>query len=433
MNTRHGTHVILKSIAPAQEFASSDRLVYPHLVSSRQYFRYPTLLIENGGQLFKSWRNYKTSAVHEELQVATLMMAAHRLQQAWLPHTKLFWSAQLTNRSVALFGRPMGTEVSRLAAAELSLYESIAGEFTGKQAFFEPLLKSYQSLIKRHTKASKSVELRYRSVLADIRTYFLTEYAEELACFDRYAADASVSPVELVKPYRAALAVLARRDKAWEQWRVVSDGGAKLHVEVPKKRIVIGRQRAPLAINELKGLFAHEVLVHAQRALRGAKISKQMGTGLPGYLTAEEGLGVLVESAINGEIATKVKDRYIDIALALGDTFRRPLARRELYEVCYVRAVARSVIGDKEVSLSRIEKEVWEHVNRIYRGSLGNKYIAVFTKDVAYYKGFVRMARYVKRHSQNTTMDHIFQHLLSGKFDPNIPQHATQVPREALT
>ena len=433
MNKRHGTHVILKSIAPAQQYASSDQLVYPHLVSSREYFRYPSLLLENGNQLLKNWRRYKNSEVHEELQVATLMMAAHRLQQAWLPHTKLFWSAQLTHRSVALFGRPMGAEVSRLAAAELAVYETVAQDFVDREDFFEPLLKSYRSLIRRNTKASKSVEVRFGSVLSDLRHYFLTEYTEELSCFDRYAADASVSPVELVKPYRAALALLARRDSAWQEWRVVSDDGAKLHVEVAKKRIVIGRHRAPLAIHELKGLFAHEVLVHAQRALRGAKISKQMGVGLPGYLTAEEGLGVLVESAINGEIATKVKDRYVDIALALGDTFRRPLARRELYEVCYVRAVVRSIIAEQEVSLNRIEKEVWEHVNRIYRGSLGNKYIAVFTKDVAYYKGFIRMARYIKRRSQDTSIQQIMRYLLSGKFDPNIPEHATQIPREILT
>ncbi len=427
MNKRHGTHVILKSIAPAQEFASSDQLVYPNLVSSREYFQYPSLLIKNGSALLKSWKSYKTSVVHEEFQVATLMMAAHRLQQAWLPHTKLFWSAQLTSRSVALFGQPMGREVSRLAVKELQMFESIATEFEDKQEFFEPLLKSYQSLIKRKTKSSKSVEDRYQTVLTSVRDYFLQEYADELACFDRYAADASVSPAELVKPYRAALELLALRDPAWKMWRVVSDDSAKLHVEVPRKRIVIGKQRAPLAIDELKGLFAHEVLVHAQRAMRGEKISKQFSVGLPGYLTAEEGLGVLVESAINGKISRKVKDRYVDISLALGDTMRRPLSRQELYEVCYVREVTRSLVRNDDTSLNRIEKEVWEHVNRIYRGSLGNKYIAVFTKDVAYYKGFVRMARYIKKQLVDKNMGDIFSYLLSGKFDPNIPEHASKV------
>lgn len=427
MNKRHGTHVILKTIAPAQKYASSDQLVYPNLVSSRQYFQYPSLLIENAGQLMKSWKHYKTSEVHEELQIATLMMAAHRLQQAWMPHTKLFWSAQLTSRSIALFGRPMGNEVSRLAAKELQVIEKVAAQYGGNQEFFAPTIKAYQSLIKKRALSSKNVEDRYATVMSDIKAYFLSTYADVFACFDRYAADASVSPVELIKPFSAALERLALRDEAWKKWSVVHDDCAKLYVDVFHRRIVIGRHRAPLAIQDLKGLFAHEVLVHAQRAMQGEKKSKKLSVGLPGYLVAEEGLGVLVESAINGQISNKVKDRYIDIALALGDTMRRPLSRQELYEVCYVREVARSVAYQRDTSLDRIEKEVWEHVNRIYRGSLGNKYIAVFTKDVAYYKGFVRMARYIKRNAKEKSMNDLFTFLLSGKFDPNIPEHVQQI------
>lgn len=429
MNKRHGTHVILKTIAPAQKFASSDQLVYPNLVSSREYFQYPSLIAENAGQLLKSWKRYKTSEVHEEFQVATLMMAAHRLQQAWLPHTKLFWSAQLTTRSIALFGRPMSREVSRLAAKELLMFQDISAQYEDKQEFFEPLLKAYQSLIKRRALSSKGTEDRYQSVLGEVREYFLAEYADVFSCFDRYMVDASVSPIELVKPFRAALELLALRDPAWKQWQVVNDDSAKLCIEVPRKRIVIGRHRAPLAIDQLKGLFAHEVLIHAQRALQGEKISKKLGQGLPGYLRAEEGLGVLVESAINGQVSHKVKDRYVDIALALGDTMRRPLTRQELFEVCYTREITRSIASSRDVSLDRVEREVWEHVNRIYRGSLGNKYVAVFTKDVAYYKGFVRMARYIKRQTAEKSMSEIFALLLRGKFDPNIPEHVQQIER----
>lgn len=433
MDKRHGTHVILKYITPAQQYASSDRLVYSNLVSSREYFQYPNLLLESGSELLKSWKRYRTSEIHEELQVATLMMAAYRLQQAWLPHTKLFWSAQLTSRSVALFGRPMSQEVSRLAARELQLFEDVANQLPSKKGFFEPTLKAYRSLIKKKVLSSRAIEERYEAVLADVQEYFLAAYADVFACFDRYIADAAVSPIEIVASFGTALSLLARRDPAWENWQVISDDGAKLHVDVPRKCIVIGRDRAPLAPGELKGLFAHEVLIHAQRALQGEKIHKKLGHGLPGYITAEEGLGALVESAISGNISHKVKDRYIDIALALGDTMRRPLSRQELYEVCYVREVTRSIAGGKDVSLDHIEKEVWEHVNRIYRGSLGNNYIAVFTKDIAYYQGFVRIARYIKRQRVEKSMDEIFTYLLQGKFDPSIPEHEHYVSTHKLT
>lgn len=429
MNKRHGTHVILKAFAPAQKSARSDRLVYTDLVSSREYFQYPSLLLEGGTQMLRSWKRFKTSEVHEEMQIATLLMAAHRLQSAWMPHAKLFWSAQLTTRSVALFGRPMRKEVSRMALRELESFQGVVANYENKMEFFEPALRAYGSLISKRTKPSKAVEQRYRGVLTDVYDYFMATYGDVFSYFDRYSADASVAPVELAKAFTAVLKMLAKYDEGWNAWAVVSNDSAKLSVDVQRSRIVVGRYRAPVAIDELKGLFAHEILIHAHRALRGRRASKKLGAGLPGYLTAEEGLGVLVESAINGKVSDKVKDRYIDISLALGDRMRRPMSRHELFEVCYVREVIRKLAKGGEINLDRIEKEVWEHVNRIYRGSLGDKYIAVFTKDVAYYKGFVRMARYIKRESADKSMDQIFEHLLYGKFDPMNPSHLCTVKK----
>lgn len=429
MHKRHGTHVILKAIAPAPSSVAADQLVYPNLISSRNYFKYTSLLWENSQELLKGWTAFKSSGAREEFQVATLMMAAHRLQSAWLPSSKLFWSAQLTSRSVSLFGRPLTLEVSTLAAHELVNLVSVAEQFPAKQEFFEPMIKAYQSLILKQTSNRPVIDVRYAGVLADVREYFFAHFGEELAYFDRYTADASVAPPELIRAFRAVLSLLTKKDSAWGEWNVDTEESAKVSVDVPRKTIMVGVYRAPIEISRLKGLFAHEVLVHAQRALNGEKIATSLANGLPGYVTAEEGLGVLVESAINGGIPDKVRDRYIDIALALGDTLRRPLSRQELFNYCFVRGVTRSLATGNDINLDSTEREVWEHVNRIYRGSLGNHYIAVFTKDVAYYKGFVKMARYIQEKRKTLSTSDIMGYLLRGKFDPRIRAHRDIIKR----
>jgi len=423
MKKRHGMHVILEAITPSHTSADAEQLIYPNLHPSSHYFSVTSLMWRGGNEIMKSYRGFKTSKVHEDMQVASLLTAAYRLQSAVLPPSKLFWSAQFTTRSIALFGRPMRQEVARLACLELQYFEAAARQFPSQHEFFEPVLRSYRLLSGANSSKSRPIEERYQQVMDVTREYFWRTYVDVFAGFGVYARDAQLSPQELKKSFEKALVVLCRHDQAWSEWTVEHDDTAKLSVDAQTKRILIGRNRNPLPVREVRGLFAHEVLVHAQRALRGSRKNKQLGLGLPGYVVAEEGLGVLVESAINHGINTKVTDRYIDIALALGTTRRRPYTRQELYVFCYSRQVIRRVVSGEELSLREVEAQAWEHVNRIYKGSLGNHYVGVFTKDISYYKGFKRIAGYVQNNQQKLGSDRMFEYLLQGKFDPTNLTH----------
>jgi hypothetical protein len=143
-----------------------------------------------------------------------------------------------------------------------------------------------------------------------------------------------------------------------------------------------------------------------------------LAEGLPDYLEAEEGLGVLAEAALGDGIPSKIKDRYLDIALAMGNYRRRAVNREQLFNVCYVRAVLRSLDRGFDLDLDDLENQVWQHVNRIYRGSLGDKYVAVFTKDIAYYQGFIKMAKYLKVEAKQGRLTSSLDLALSAKFDP---------------
>lgn len=423
MSKRHGTHVILGAITPDYDTVDADQLTYPNLRSTLKSHNFLSFLKRNGGELLSTRPTFKPAAAREDFQVAYLLTAAYRLQKAWTAPEKLFWSSQFTMTSMQLFGRPLSREISRLAADELEYLEKVAADFKSRQDFFEPVLKAYRSLISSRSKPHTSIEARYGEVLQEVRDYFTGTYAHAFACFDGYSSGTVLSPSDLVKSFSAALKILQDHDPAWQKWRVVQDRSAKLSINVEKKKIIIGRNRSPVSVREARGLFAHEILVHAQRSVEGSKRSPDLEVGLPDYLDAEEGFGVLVESAICGGIPTKVKDRYIDVALALGSMRRLPLSRQEMFIFCYSRAVIRQVANGQDANLDEIEKEVWEHINRIYRGSLGNQYVGVFTKDVAYYQGFIKIAQYLKKTKKRNNLPQALQYLLRGKFDPTNPAH----------
>jgi hypothetical protein len=349
--------------------------------------------------------------------------AAYRLQKAWTMPEKIFWSSQFTTTSVKLFGRPLRREVSSISAHEIEYFEEIVRDLEIDEDFARPVIEAYQSLLSKRAKPLAPIEERYASLLEQIREVVMEEYGDCFEMFEPYAPNIPLNPTEMAGIFLAALNVLRVRDPLWSGWTVTMNRSAKLSVNATRKRIVVGRRRAPLLISEIRGLFAHEVLVHAKRAVKGSMHCAELGIGLPDYIAAEEGLGVLLESAVNGSVPVKVKDRYVDIALALGDWHRRPLTRNEMYEFCFTRGALRAIAADERLDLNLLEKVTWEHVNRIYRGSLGNKYIAVFTKDVAYYRGFIKIANYLKRSEKRGRLRHALEYIFDGKFDPTNPNH----------
>ena len=423
MERRHGIHVILGAITPAYDSVDAETLTYPYLRSAIRTQNLPSFVLRHGSELWHKRFQFNPAALQEDWQSAYLLNAAYRLQKAWSMPEKLFWSTQFTTTSVKLFGRPLRKEVSSISAHEIEYFDEIVRDFEIDEEFAAPVLDAYRSLVTRSTKPLAPIEVRYAPLLDQIHEIVMEEYGECFEMFKPYAPNVPLAPAEMAGIFLAALNVLRIKDPMWAGWTVTMNRSAKLSVNAARKRIIVGRRRAPLLISEIRGLFAHEVLVHAKRAVQGSRHCAELGIGLPDYIAAEEGLGVLIESAVNGSVPVKVKDRYVDIALALGDWRRRPLARNEMYTFCYTRGVLRAIAADEPLDLNQLEKVTWEHVNRIYRGSLGNKYVAVFTKDVAYYRGFIKIANYLRRSEKKGRLRQSLDYIFGGKFDPTNPNH----------
>lgn len=174
----------------------------------------------------------------------------------------------------------------------------------------------------------------------------------------------------------------------------------------------------------MKGLFSHEVLVHALRAVNDDRAGGEFETGLPGYLDADEGLGIFVEYAATGKVPDKIIDRYVDIAYALGMIDGVQHTRQVLLNIAGERAIRRNELSDQQKTPEEIETSLYSHVNRIYRGSRGDEHIGIYTKDIVYYVGFMKIGDFIASELEpGKPIDEIMRYLLSGRFDPSMDSH----------
>ena len=390
---------MLGPIKPATDSVRSGTLTYRDLdpaVSKHKPYEY--------ARMDEFWDAEPDSLEEQEKasQLATqyILMGSQALINAGTEDNRALWSRRYTNATVELYGTP-DTDMAR------------------------KLFMDYE--------AGKEINQPFYEAAKQVGEYLNNKYSDVYAALDLDNASDSVNMISVADRFEAAVSVLkASYDETWGEWGVErNEESDTLSVFAIDKVIIIGMQRASISPTQLKGLFSHEVLVHGLRSVNGSKRSQELATGLPGYLDAEEGLGVFVEYAVTGKISDKIVDRYTDVAYALGVIDGKEHTRQELIEYAMIRAVKRNDASSIPKSSEDIEKEVYAHVNRIYRGSLGNKHIGIFTKDIAYYNGFLSMGNYISSElDKNKSPASIMEYLLQGKFDPMNEQHVATLKRK---
>lgn len=385
--------LILKAITPSPESAREEALAYHNLASMTEEERpreYP--------RMRRFWEA-ETDGLEEELAARELahqylMMGSLALQHAAFPSQKDKLSDRFTEASSELYDLPDPEIAKQLYANQQAQTPEIIDVM------------------------SEAAEAMHR--------YIDSKYKAVFEALEAGETPDTLSPTMVADRFEAALKVLAESyDEDWSAWTVErNEEKDSLSIVPPEKKILVGMRRAELPAKQLKSLFAHEVLIHAQRSLNGDKRHTELSTGLPNYLDIEEGLGVFVEYALTGEVPEKNIDRYIDIAFALGMIDSKKHTRQEMLEIVLERLKKRNDASETKKSEEAIEKEAFAHVNRIYRGSLGNEHIGVFTKDIVYYKGFLDAGQYIETQLEaGKSIDEIMDFLLQGKFDPTNDAH----------
>lgn len=203
-------------------------------------------------------------------------------------------------------------------------------------------------------------------------------------------------------------------------WRVDVEPAKSINVKAAEKRIVIPEDRAAMSRETLRLIVVHELGVHVMRAITGAETDLHpLGLGLNDYYDAEEGLGVVMEQAIEGEFVERGSGHYITAGLA----YHKHMDFRDTHEVKWRLAAlekATEQSGIEDLDLAKTKNAAYGATMRIFRGTDELPWF----KDLSYYNGSVG----AWRHLEEIRGDDVqFMFVLMGKADPANSQHVRHI------
>lgn len=173
--------------------------------------------------------------------------------------------------------------------------------------------------------------------------------------------------------------------------------------------------------SQLRRLIIHEQEVHARRAQNGRNSGiKPLISGTADYADAEEGLGVILECIIDGNLDNssfdRSRNRYITAGLALGAD-GKPRDAREVYEVLWrmmaIQGADNGCISDEIVKKSK--DNAYTNIENAYRGTQFWMKGVIYTKLKVYYEGLAKNADFFKRNID--TLDTAFTDVFIGKYN----------------
>ncbi len=336
-------------------------------------------------------------------------------------YEQYYYESQLNRQRFLTIARDLNRSNSDDEIARLS------GELT--QASIAVFGKTDEHLAKKYADGENGDD--YMDVAQSVAKYLNEKYGKVFECLGFDGIDGMITAEDFASSVERVLRYMSRNiDQSWSEWSVARRNKGSLAVSSVNRTISVGIERVPMTPVQAKGLFAHEVLMHAGRALNGEKISDDLRTGLENYSNVEEGFGVLFEYAITGNIPAKNIERYVDVANALGQLDGKPKTRKELLKIVTARDsnTNEKMPGDKRLSEEQLTDSIFERINRIYRGTKGDNHIGVMTRDILYQRGFVKICKYIRSEmDKGKSINMIMDYAMTCKFDPTNETHVAKL------
>ena len=196
-------------------------------------------------------------------------------------------------------------------------------------------------------------------------------------------------------------------------WTVDIEKAQSINLKVAERRVVIPEGRN-VGQSEMRELIVHEIGIHLLRSIMGEQTDLEpLRLGLSEYYDGEEGLGVVMEQAINGEFVEAGLGHYITAGLAHfdGKDFR------DIFEIKWrLAALEKETINVSESQLEKTKIAAYKNTMRIMRGTDDMPWF----KDLAYYNGAAGVWKQLEAISGD---DVEFTFVLLGKANAANPAH----------
>lgn len=190
--------------------------------------------------------------------------------------------------------------------------------------------------------------------------------------------------------------------------RNFSVSGSKKKIFIPSNDRLVSRA-VPFSVLQANAVAEHEIGVHVRRGYNGSQ--QTLGLlqyGLSGYLIGEEGLAAYVQQQVTGANEFYGIPRYMAAALAVGMD-GTPRDFRGVYSLMYDYF---TLTSKPDVTQARVRQVAWDLCIRVFRGTTGRTPGMVYTKDIVYLEGNVRIWNLL------IERPHVFPDLFVGKYNP---------------
>lgn len=204
--------------------------------------------------------------------------------------------------------------------------------------------------------------------------------------------------------------------EAADEWRVDVEPARSLTVKSAEKRIVIPEDRDDMDQATLKKMVVHEIGVHMLRSVIGGETDLPLlRNGLDGYLDTEEGIGKVMEQALEGEYVEAGIDHYITVGLSYLDN----KDFRDTFEAKWRLQLLSDLEEGRQADAKAIEKAKNTAYGATMRILRGTDELPWF-KDLSYYNGTAEMWQYLEEIRGD---DIKFMFVLLGKANPARNSH----------
>lgn len=328
------------------------------------------------------------------------------------------------------------SEVNRKSFSDLN--EALYGQFNsrvylgivntekGRVNLFEPKNESAQCiktelgtlLEEIDDNDEQESDLIEKDVLEKLHNYVLDRYASVLESVPNTSDDVYYDIDQCIEIINKSLNISGLAKSGWKALEnpsksIVSTKAATKAIYIPSS---IHRNAS-----ELRRLIIHEQEVHVRRAQNGMDSGfKLIKTGTADYADIEEGIAVILECAVDGNLENdsfyRARNRYLTAGLALGAD-GKPRDSREVYEILWrTIAVQRANEGvvDKDI-INKSKNEAYTHIDNAYRGTNFWMKGVIFTRLKIYYEGLIKNANYITDNIDN--LDDAFSDILIGKYN----------------